>query len=140
MGERLKTYIVKYSGVTENIRAFLQSQVLGPKTDFTKGYVLGVSQSLSSLEPLPPPFRNVEVAEEYVTPQTEKKVELRHENIITCYDFKAGLNQEECFQWLQLVFGDESPCRVTVFRWFKEVCRGRAILFKMKNTQEGHGG
>ncbi|XP_015914213.3 putative uncharacterized protein DDB_G0286901 [Parasteatoda tepidariorum] len=41
------------------------------------------------------------------------------------YDFKAGLNQEECVQQLQLAFGDESPARATVFRWFKEFSRGR---------------
>ncbi|GFX51266.1 histone-lysine N-methyltransferase SETMAR [Trichonephila clavipes] len=39
--------------------------------------------------------------------------------LIFC-DLKAGLNQEECVQWLQLAFGDPSACLATVFRWFKE--------------------
>ncbi|GFV95080.1 uncharacterized protein TNCV_3708761 [Trichonephila clavipes] len=51
----------------------------------------------------------------------------------------AGLNQEEWVQWLQLAFGAESPCRTTVFRWFKEFCSGHKILFRMKNTQKDHG-
>ncbi|GFV46475.1 hypothetical protein TNCV_3233621 [Trichonephila clavipes] len=57
------------------------------------------------------------------------------------FDFKAGLNQEECVQRLRLVFGDESPCHATVFRLFKEFCSVCVItvLFRMKNTQEGHG-
>ncbi|GFX84550.1 uncharacterized protein TNCV_560651 [Trichonephila clavipes] len=50
------------------------------------------------------------------------------------YDFKAELNQDECVQQLQLAFGDESPCRVTIFRWFKEFCRGR------NSFQEEHAG
>ncbi|PRD24572.1 UNVERIFIED_CONTAM: Histone-lysine N-methyltransferase SETMAR [Trichonephila clavipes] len=48
--------------------------------------------------------------------------------ILSSYDFKVGLNQAECFQWLQLVFGDESPCSSTVFRWFKEFCSGHNSL------------
>ncbi|GFW31405.1 histone-lysine N-methyltransferase SETMAR [Trichonephila clavipes] len=56
--------------------------------------------------------------------KTEEKIELRHENtIVLFYGFKAGLNQEKCFQRLQLAFGDESPYRATVIRWFKEFCR-----------------
>ncbi|GFU29764.1 uncharacterized protein TNCV_4745881 [Trichonephila clavipes] len=38
---------------------------------------------------------------------------------------QAELNQDVCVQRLQLAFGDESPCRATVFRWFKEFSRGR---------------
>ncbi|PRD22465.1 UNVERIFIED_CONTAM: hypothetical protein NCL1_49020 [Trichonephila clavipes] len=54
--------------------------------------------------------------------------------VMVFYDFKAILNQEECFQRLQLAFGDESPCRATVYRWFTHVVD--AILFRMKNSQE----
>ena len=54
---------------------------------------------------------------------------------IIFYNFKAGLNQEECVQWLQLAFGDESPARATVFRWFKEFSRGRNFL--QDEEQEG---
>ncbi|GFX01039.1 histone-lysine N-methyltransferase SETMAR [Trichonephila clavipes] len=51
------------------------------------------------------------------------------------YDFKAGLNQDECVQRLQLAFGEKSLCRATVFRWFKEFYRGRNSL-----QDEEHGG
>ncbi|GFX26741.1 histone-lysine N-methyltransferase SETMAR [Trichonephila clavipes] len=53
---------------------------------------------------------------------------------VISYDFKAVLNQGECDQRLQLGFGDESPCRVTVFRWFKEFCRGRSSLQDEEHT------
>ncbi|MFX9165696.1 hypothetical protein ABTN87_19735, partial [Acinetobacter baumannii] len=48
-----------------------------------------------------------------------------HFRAMIFYDFKAGLNPAECVQRLQLAFGDESPARATVFRWFKEFSRGR---------------
>ncbi|GFY30584.1 histone-lysine N-methyltransferase SETMAR [Trichonephila clavipes] len=35
---------------------------------------------------------------------------------------------------LQLAFGDESPCRATVFGWFKEFCRGRNSLQDEEHT------
>ncbi|GFW90414.1 histone-lysine N-methyltransferase SETMAR [Trichonephila clavipes] len=47
-----------------------------------------------------------------------------HYRALIFYDFKAGLNQKECIQRLQLSFGDKSPYRTTVFRWFKEFCSG----------------
>ncbi|GFW92022.1 histone-lysine N-methyltransferase SETMAR [Trichonephila clavipes] len=50
------------------------------------------------------------------------------------YDIKVGLNQDKCVQWLQLAFGDGSPCRATVFRWFKEFCRGRHSLQSEEHT------
>ncbi|GFV87343.1 uncharacterized protein TNCV_4033151 [Trichonephila clavipes] len=50
------------------------------------------------------------------------------------YDFKARLNQEECVQRLQLAFGDKSPCRATIFRWFKEFCSGRNSLQDEEHT------
>ena len=43
--------------------------------------------------------------------------------LIFC-DFKAELNQDECTQPLQLAFGSECPSCATVFRWFKEFCKG----------------
>ncbi|GFY00415.1 hypothetical protein TNCV_1664541 [Trichonephila clavipes] len=46
----LKSLSKTRSGVTENIRASLQSQILDPKTDNKKGYVFGVSQALGPLE------------------------------------------------------------------------------------------
>lgn len=57
-----------------------------------------------------------------------------HFRAMIFYDFKAGLNQEECVQRLQLAFGDESPARATVFRWFKEFSRGRNFLQDEEHT------
>ncbi|GFV15875.1 hypothetical protein TNCV_988581 [Trichonephila clavipes] len=52
-----------------------------------------------------------------VVSKTEEKMELTREQCaMIFYYFKAGLNQDECVQRLQLAFGDESPCRATVFR------------------------
>ncbi|GFX72495.1 uncharacterized protein TNCV_4060921 [Trichonephila clavipes] len=59
----------------------------------------------------------------------------RDARILSCYDFKAGLNQEECVQRLQLAFGDESPCHATVFRWFKEFCSGHNSLQNEEHTR-----
>ncbi|GFU59323.1 histone-lysine N-methyltransferase SETMAR [Trichonephila clavipes] len=59
----------------------------------------------------------------------------KHYHAMIFYDFKAGLNQEECFQLLQLAFGDESPCHATVFGWFKELCRGRIFLQDEEHTR-----
>ncbi|GFT86435.1 histone-lysine N-methyltransferase SETMAR [Trichonephila clavipes] len=42
--------------------------------------------------------------------------------------FKATLSQDDCDQRLQSAFVDDSPCRATVFRRFKEFCRGRNCL------------
>ena len=63
-------------------------------------------------------------------------MELTRENFcaIIFYDFKAGLNQEKCIQWLQLAFGDGSPIRATVFRWFKEFSRAYNFLQYEKHT------
>ncbi|GFV71992.1 histone-lysine N-methyltransferase SETMAR [Trichonephila clavipes] len=37
-------------------------------------------------------------------------------------------------QWLQLAFGDESPCSATVVRWFKEFCSGHNSLQDEERT------
>ncbi|GFV96884.1 histone-lysine N-methyltransferase SETMAR [Trichonephila clavipes] len=50
------------------------------------------------------------------------------------YDFKAGLNQEECVQRLQLAFGDKSACHAIVFRWFKEFCSSNNSLQDEEHT------
>ncbi|GFU01861.1 histone-lysine N-methyltransferase SETMAR [Trichonephila clavipes] len=50
------------------------------------------------------------------------------------YDIRARLNPNECVQWLQLGFGDESLCRATVFTWFKEFCRVRNSLQDEEHT------
>ncbi|PRD22361.1 UNVERIFIED_CONTAM: hypothetical protein NCL1_49289 [Trichonephila clavipes] len=64
------------------------------------------------------------------TSQRSRQSENRRENeddarALSCYDFKARLNQGKCFQRLQLAFGEESPYRATVFRWYKAFCSGR---------------
>ncbi|GFW90327.1 histone-lysine N-methyltransferase SETMAR [Trichonephila clavipes] len=59
-----------------------------------------------------------------------------HYRVITFYDFKAGFNQKECSQRLQLAFDDESQCRDTVFRWFKEFCSGRNSLQDEEHTKK----
>ncbi|GFW61038.1 histone-lysine N-methyltransferase SETMAR [Trichonephila clavipes] len=51
-----------------------------------------------------------------------------HYRVMIFHNFKAGLNQDECVQRLQLVLGNESLCRATVFIWFKEFCSGRNFL------------
>ncbi|GFT31933.1 histone-lysine N-methyltransferase SETMAR [Trichonephila clavipes] len=50
------------------------------------------------------------------------------------YDFKAGLNQDEGVQQLKLAFGDEFPCRATVFKWFKKFGRCHNSLQDEKHT------
>ncbi|GFW73048.1 hypothetical protein TNCV_831671 [Trichonephila clavipes] len=45
-------------------------------------------------------------------------------------DFKAGLNQEECVQWLKLAFDDESPRRAFVFR-----CRALVKAIKLEGQK-----
>ncbi|PRD19614.1 UNVERIFIED_CONTAM: hypothetical protein NCL1_56859 [Trichonephila clavipes] len=50
------------------------------------------------------------------------------------YDFKAGLNQKECVQRLQLELDDGFPCHATVFRWFEEFFRGRNYLQDEEHT------
>ncbi|XP_015920768.1 histone-lysine N-methyltransferase SETMAR-like [Parasteatoda tepidariorum] len=66
----------------------------------------------------------------FMNDSVEEKMELKrgHFRATIFYGFKAGLNQEECVQWLQLAFGDDSPALVTVFRWFKEFSRDRNFL------------
>ncbi|GFX39034.1 histone-lysine N-methyltransferase SETMAR [Trichonephila clavipes] len=58
-----------------------------------------------------------------------------HHRAMIFYDFKAVLNQKECVQRLQLAFDDESPCRVTVFRWFKEFCSCHNSLQDEESTE-----
>ncbi|GFU87821.1 hypothetical protein TNCV_963771 [Trichonephila clavipes] len=48
----------------------------------------------------------------------EEKMELKrdHYHAMIFFGFKAGLNQDKCFQRLTLEFGDPFPYRATVFR------------------------
>lgn len=50
------------------------------------------------------------------------------------YDFKVGLIHEECFQFLELTYGNEATPRTNVILWFTE-CR-RARYYRPKNTHE----
>ncbi|GFU52996.1 histone-lysine N-methyltransferase SETMAR [Trichonephila clavipes] len=58
-----------------------------------------------------------------------------HYRAMNFYDFKAGLNQEECVRRLHLAFGDESPCHATVLRCFKEFCSGHNPLQDVEHTE-----
>lgn len=42
------------------------------------------------------------------------------------YDFRAGLNQQECFNRIKGAFGDDAPSIRTIYSWFAEFKRGRA--------------
>ncbi|GFW47597.1 histone-lysine N-methyltransferase SETMAR [Trichonephila clavipes] len=70
--------------------------------------------------------------------KTEEKMELREKReyyrALILFDFNAGLNKEECVQRLQLAFGYKSPCRATVFRWFKVFFSGRNSLQDEEHT------
>ncbi|GFV64746.1 uncharacterized protein TNCV_3275171 [Trichonephila clavipes] len=76
---------------------------------------------------------------EFCEPRSDYVRQVALETTQQKHNFEAGLNQDECVQRLQLAFGDESPCYATVFRWFYEFYRGCAILFRMKDIQEGRG-
>ncbi|XP_026326829.1 protein GVQW3-like [Hyposmocoma kahamanoa] len=45
--------------------------------------------------------------------------------VMIYYDYKKGLNPQECFQLLTTTFGDTACLRATVFNWFAEFKRGR---------------
>ena len=36
------------------------------------------------------------------------------------YDYYQGKSFQECFQSLKHCFGDQSPSKATVFRWFRQ--------------------
>ena len=44
------------------------------------------------------------------------------------YDFCQGKSFQECFQSLKYCFGDQSPAKATVFRWFLNSCLERERL------------
>lgn len=44
------------------------------------------------------------------------------------YDLRCGLSQQESCQRLLFAFGDEAPCRSSVYSWFSEFRRGRDHL------------
>lgn len=60
----------------------------------------------------------------------ERKMKLTWEYYHTMifWDFKVVLNQEECFQYLQLTYVNTASSHATVFRWFTECHRGQNSL------------
>ncbi|XP_053411309.1 histone-lysine N-methyltransferase SETMAR-like [Nycticebus coucang] len=51
-----------------------------------------------------------------------------HFRAMIFYDFKSGLNQTQSLERLHRAFGDLTPSRATIFRWFQEFRRGRTSL------------
>ena len=51
-----------------------------------------------------------------------------HFRAIIFYNFRRGLNQQQCIDELNSIFGDEAPSRTSVYRWFTEFNRGRSSL------------
>ena len=44
------------------------------------------------------------------------------------YDYYQGKSFQECFQSLKHCFGDQSPSKATVFRWFRQFMSGASTL------------
>ena len=44
------------------------------------------------------------------------------------YDYYRGKSFQECFQSLKHCFGDQSPSKATVFRWFRQFINGARTL------------
>lgn len=55
-----------------------------------------------------------------------EQMEITH--AIIFYDFKSGLNQQQCIDRLNSAFGNEAPSKTTVYDWFSEFNRGRNSL------------
>lgn len=51
-----------------------------------------------------------------------------HFRAMIYYDFKSGLNQEQCLARLSAAFGESCPSRSSVFGWYAEFRRGRQSL------------
>ncbi|KAK4887154.1 hypothetical protein RN001_003425 [Aquatica leii] len=43
------------------------------------------------------------------------------------YDFRRGLNQQQCADQVASTFGDEAPYRAIMFCWFSEFHRKRTL-------------
>ncbi|GBP28425.1 Putative uncharacterized protein FLJ37770 [Eumeta japonica] len=59
-------------------------------------------------------------------------MDLNHENFrcMIFYYFKYNLAAQQSFARLRTAFGDEAPCRTTIYNWFAEFKRGRVDLSK----------
>lgn len=56
------------------------------------------------------------------------ELQREHFRAMIFYDFKSGLNQEQCLERLSTAFPDSSPSRSTIFSWYAEFKRGRNSL------------
>ena len=63
-------------------------------------------------------------------PKKKKKMELNREDFraTNFYNFRSGLTQQQCIDELNSIFGDETPSRTSVYRWYGEFNRGRSSL------------
>ena len=57
-------------------------------------------------------------------------MELNREHFceIIYYNIRRGLTQQQCIAELNSIFGDETPSRTSVYRWYGEFNRGRSSL------------
>ena len=52
----------------------------------------------------------------------------KHFRAIIFYNFRCGLTQQQRNNELNSIFGDETPSRTSVYRWYGEFNRGRSTL------------
>ena len=45
-----------------------------------------------------------------------------------CFDFSQGKSCQECFDGLKKYFGDQSPSKLAMFRWYKHFGNGQLTL------------
>ena len=48
--------------------------------------------------------------------------------VMMYYDYCQGKSVQECFQSLQHCFGDQSPSKASIFRWFRQFMSGARTL------------
>ena len=51
-----------------------------------------------------------------------------HFRAISFYNFRRELIQQQCIDELNSIFGDETPLRISVYRWYAEFNRCRSSL------------
>ena len=51
-----------------------------------------------------------------------------HFRAIIFYNFRCGITQQQCNNKLNSIFGDETPTRTSVYRWYGEFNRGLSSL------------
>ena len=50
------------------------------------------------------------------------------------HDYCQGKSCQECFQSLKHCFGDQSPPKATVFRWFRQLMSGARTTVTLENV------